>query len=394
MGWQDEETVMQHVPILQLLADYKYDQYQRFGPGKRFIESLALWLNQFDPADRPVAFDLVQSKLVYFSDAELSHLVQHAYPDVIVQERLRLVAEEQDIPSYRVGAIANHPRFRELRLKSLYLGLSDGARTNELRRASNGEIGNEQIWQAYELGDVKAEEMLDELSSSLLDVGPRVEPATSEEFWRTYDTEGKDAADRLLSNLLELLPSEAKARASPPKFNIIWLLDDFSGSGNTYIRFDSKKGQYKGKIKKIYERLYQGDLIDPSHYEVYLLLYVATRQAIDHIEYWAERFTAENGYKPLQVRVLCPIERDVALTDNLSIQLRAILHNPAYYDESASDKHIKVGGTEHARLGFANCALPVVLPHNTPNNSVYILWGPESYTFFGLFPRVSRHREF
>ena len=28
--------------------DYKYDQYQRFGPGRRFIESLALWLNQFE----------------------------------------------------------------------------------------------------------------------------------------------------------------------------------------------------------------------------------------------------------------------------------------------------------------------------------------------------------
>jgi len=38
-------------------------------------------------------------------------------------------------------------------------------------------------------------------------------------------------------------------------------------------------------------------------------------------------------------------------------------------------------------------ALPVVLPAHTPNNSVYILWGPESYQFYGLFPRVSRHRD-
>jgi hypothetical protein len=355
MDWQDEETVSRYVPPLQLLADYKYDQYQRFGPGKRFIESLALWLNQFNPGDRSVALDLVTQRLIYFSDAEFLHLVQTAYPDLIVQERLQLVAAEQAIAAHKVGMIRRHPRFKELQLKSLYLGLSDGARTNELRRASDGEIGNEQIWQAYELGQDKADDMVSELKDVL----------------------GKSGFG-----------------SSEPRFNLIWLLDDFSGSGNTYIRFDSKQGKYKGKLKKVYERLHRGDLVDTSHYEVFLLLYVATRKAIDHIDYWAERFTSEHGYKPLQVRVLCPIENKESLSRTWSPELRAILTNPAYYDERASDKHILVGGTASAQLGFANCALPVVLSHNTPNNSAYILWGPESYRFFGLFPRVSRHREF
>src|SRR5688572_10871102 len=106
MGWTDQEAVLKHVPTLLLLADYKYDHYQRFGPGKRFIESLALWLKQFDPTDRPTALDLVMKRLVYLSGAEFSHLVQTAYPDVIVQERLRLVAEERDIPLHRVTTIA------------------------------------------------------------------------------------------------------------------------------------------------------------------------------------------------------------------------------------------------------------------------------------------------
>ncbi len=109
---------------------------------------------------------------------------------------------------------------------------------------------------------------------------------------------------------------------------------------------------------------------------------------------WAERFTSEQGYKPLQVRVLCTIEDSETLTRNWSPALKSILTNPLYYDPRASDKHIQVGGTADAQLGFAGCALPVVLSHNTPNNSVYILWGPESFRFFGLFPRVSRHREF
>lgn len=355
MGWGHVEAVRRHGPHLQLLGEYKYDYYQQFGPGKRFIESLALWLAQFDPDDRAAALDLVTTKLVYFSDAEFAHLVQTAYPDVIVPERMRLVAEEQGIPEHRVAAIARHERFEELRLKSLYLGLSDGARTNELRRASHGQINNEQIWHAYELGEDKAGDMLRELR--------------------------------------DLLAKEGRSSAKS-RFNLIWLLDDFSGSGNTYIRYDDEARRFKGKLNKVYERLHKGDLVDTSHYEVYLLLYVATRKAIDHIEYWSERFTSEHGYKPLQVRVVCPLERDVALSQDIDPELGRLLLNPKYYDPRSSDKHIAVGGTSSAQLGFAGCALPVVLSHNTPNNSVYILWGPPSSSFVGLFPRVSRHREF
>ncbi len=359
MNWESGDDVSSRVPSLQLLADYKYDHYQRFGPGRRFIESLALWLNQFDPADRNTALNLVLERLVYFSEAELLHLVETAYPDLIVQERLQLVAGEQGVPAFKVGYLRHHPRFKELRLKTLYLGLSDGARTNEIRRSSRGEIGNEQIWQAYELGEDKAIDMAEGLKASL---------------------------------------DESGFSTSKARFNLIWLVDDFSGSGNTYIRFDSKAGKYKGKIKKVYERLNQGDLIDTSHYEVFLLLYIATRKAIDHISYWAERFTSENGYKPLQVRVLCVVEDNEALTRAWTPELKSILTNAAYYDQRGFDKHIAVGGTTDAQLGFAACALPVVLPHNTPNNSVYILWGPETFLsepskFSGLFPRVSRHRE-
>lgn len=355
MEWQDLEAVPQFLPPLQLLADFKYDHYQRFGPGRRFIESLALWLNQFDPADREVALRLVTDRLVFFSDTEFSHLVRTAYPDWITQERIRLVSEEFDIPSFRVHEISRHRRFEQLRLTSLYLGLSDGARTNELRRASDGEIGNEQIWQAYELGEEKAGDMLDDLGESLNKAGFTVQS---------------------------------------PRFNLIWLLDDFSGSGNTYIRYDNKKKAFKGKLPKIYERLHRGDLVDPSHYEVFLMLYTATRQAIDHIEYWSERFTTDKGYKPLQVRVLCPIEPDVSLDGRLDDTTRSLLQNPRYCDSRAADKHFRVGGTETANLGFAGCALPVVLGHNTPNNSIYLLWGPEQFKPHGLFPRVSRHREF
>jgi hypothetical protein len=351
MGWGSDETIA-YVPRLQLLADFKYDQYQRFAPGKRFIESLALWLNQFSAGDRQTALDFVLEELVFFSEEEMTHLVQTAYADHIVYERIRLISEEKDIPPHCIAQVVRHDRFKELRIKSLYLGLSDGARTNDLRRASDGEIGNEQIWQAYEIGEDKSADMKSALAEAL---------------------------------------SKEKFSAAPGKFNLIWLIDDFSGSGNTYIRYED--GRFKGKIKKVYDQLHSSQLVDTSHYEVFLLLYVATRQAIDHIEYWADLFTSERGYKPLRVRVLCTIERSMSLTAQPASNATTLLANKDYGDPSCADKHFRVGGTEDVRFGFAGCALPVVLNHNTPNNSVFILWGPESSHFPGLFPRVSRHRE-
>lgn len=353
MSWKEQEPVLEHVKNLQLLAHYKYDLYQQYSPGQRFIENLALWLERLEPQHRDGALDLVKEKLIFFSDREISHLVENAYPDLIVQERLRLVAEECDIPEYKVGVLSRHKRFEELKIKSIYLGLSDGARTNELRRASNHQINNEQIWQAYELGEYKSDSMLEGLQNEL---------------------------------------KKAGLNSSSAHFNLVWLLDDFSGSGNTYIRYDSEKQQYKGKLTRIYNLLHERQLIEPANYEVFLVLFVATRQAIDHIEYWSERFTSENGFKPLQLRVQCILERDLALKNDLGHSIQTLLSEKTYFDERANDKHMKVGGAD-GRLGFADCALPLVLSHNTPNNSIYLLWGPEDFSYPGLFPRVVRHRD-
>jgi hypothetical protein len=123
MGWEDLETVPQVLPTLQLLADFKYDHYQRFGPGRRFIESLALWLHQFEPSDRHGAA-VGSPDNAWCSSLTPSSRTWCAPPTEtwIVQERMRLVSEEHEIPSFRVHEIARHPRFEQLRLTSLYLG--------------------------------------------------------------------------------------------------------------------------------------------------------------------------------------------------------------------------------------------------------------------------------
>ena len=43
MNWNEEE-VSRERPFLQAMATFKYDEYQQFAPGMKFIESLAMWL--------------------------------------------------------------------------------------------------------------------------------------------------------------------------------------------------------------------------------------------------------------------------------------------------------------------------------------------------------------
>jgi hypothetical protein len=100
MGWDNPTPGMTYLPVLQILADFKYDHYQRFAPGKRFIENLALWLKQFTYQDRSTALNFVLENLIFLSEKEILHLVDTAYPDHIVHERVRMISEEIGTPLY------------------------------------------------------------------------------------------------------------------------------------------------------------------------------------------------------------------------------------------------------------------------------------------------------
>ena len=68
--------------------------------------------------------------------------------------------------------------------------------------------------------------------------------------------------------------------------------------------------------------------------------------------------------------------------------------------QSIRTKHTDVGGVTHLGLGYGGCALPLVLEHNTPNNSVALLWaetdggvrdGASAPAMRPLFRRRQRH---
>jgi len=66
-----------------------------------------------------------------------------------------------------------------------------------------------------------------------------------------------------------------------------------------------------------------------------------------------------------------------------------------YYDKAVESRHTQVGG-DGVRWGFGDCALPLVLEHNTPNNTIALLWAETSggaglHAMRPLFRRRQRH---
>jgi hypothetical protein len=84
------------------MAKYKYDDYQQFYTGMRFIERFALWLNQFEEKDKETALKFIREKLIFISQSEMNLLVSSAFPDVIRDYFIKDVSEEMKIPEYHV----------------------------------------------------------------------------------------------------------------------------------------------------------------------------------------------------------------------------------------------------------------------------------------------------
>lgn len=345
-------------PILQAMAAYKYDGYQQFYPGMRFIESLARWLARFDTADeRAAAYDFVKTRLIFCSAEEMGHLVEMAYPDHVRPLLIRRVAGEIGVNPRRVSLVANSTEFRIRQRECLFLGLSDGARIAEFRRA-NRELNNEQIWQTHEISPPRVSELLGKLA----------------------EHEG-------------VLAGAGRPRADA-RFRTVVLLDDFSASGTSYYRTKSD-GTPGGKIASFHKAITDpaeplSRLVDPSGIEVIVLLYIATDSARDHLIRHLDPLSQSGGIT-YRIEIAQGISDDVRLRPETTGPMSGLIDK--YYDHTVLDEHFEKGGTEDARYGYAAGGLPVVLHHNTPNNSVALLWSYDGKDVVGLFPRVQRHKE-
>lgn len=348
MEWQHEEFA-EKVRSLEALAVYKWDGYDNFRPGVKFFESLAAWLDQFaDRDERETALEFVLERLVFISDAEMAHLVELVYPDYIEPVLLDRVAAETGISRYAVERLVEHPVFPALRRRSLILGASDGARLDRLRRSAPF-LSHEQFLQASE-------------------------PPVS----LVRPMSGK------LSEALEKLGVESSG-----SFGHVFLVDDFSGSGKTLLRWDkdeSDRDVLKGKLIKLRNAITEltKQKLVAQNATVTVILYVASSQALEHLELML--LEADIARWEIRVVQLLPSAIRVTDTDAAMVEL-----SKRYYDQVCTDDH-----KGDVPLGYSGCALPLVLSHNTPNNSICLLWAdtteePESLERRALFPRYERH---
>lgn len=356
MGWK-EDRLLQEQDVLQTLAQYKYDSYEQFEPGVKFVESLAMWLDQFDEVDRESAYRFVRDRLVFISAAEMGHLVRLAYPDVVRPIVRYAAASVLGCSPFALRRIEASGEFRMLLRKSLFLGLSDGARIDLFRRSSD-HLDNEQVHSAYEISDEK---------------------------------------------LLEMKQDLAGALASPPghsasAFRFLFLLDDFAGTGTTMLR-RKMDGTWRGRLKKVSDRLRDAarlSVFERSSLDVHVCLYAATRQAIEYMRSQLPEFERDSSVWETgrcQVHCIQELVPGVAVEEGSDPSLDALLAK--YYSEHLEDRESYKVGAAGIRYGYGRCGLPLVIHHNTPNNSLFVLWkvGNDSHAFTPLFPRFERHRQ-
>ena len=66
MNWDDIETT-ERLKEIDLMADIKYDSYDQFMPGIKFVGNFYLWLSQFKEEERQLMYDFVKKYIIYIN---------------------------------------------------------------------------------------------------------------------------------------------------------------------------------------------------------------------------------------------------------------------------------------------------------------------------------------
>lgn len=368
MQWPDDRA-RREFNWLKLMARLKYDGYRDFQAGMRFIESLATWLQQFrESKEREIAYDFVRRTLVYIGPSEIQRLVEQFYPRTVRDRLVLMVATECNIQPYRVLADPDAQAVeKRLRRQTLFMGLSEGAHIDTLRRTNSGLLSNEQFVQGTQVDTEKWKDLLNHLRKDL------------------------DVQDA--------------------RFRLVYLIDDFAGTGTSLLRCDKEKTEWTGKLLRFKDSVKDAnaelgdDKLFEDDWELCVHHYVASRAAADAIkerleeatasgvfhEDWAQSMQASFG---MVLPLALPINATPGRHDDF-VKLTQI-----YYDPIIRTKHTDIGGVTHLGLGYGGCALPLVLEHNTPNNAVALLWaetdggdreGTPAPAMRPLFRRRHRH---
>jgi hypothetical protein len=366
MQWDDERS-RQEFRWLRLMARLKYDGYRDFQAGMRFIESLITWLQQFKANERETAYAFVRSSIVYVGPSEMQKLVEQFYPRTVWERLVATVAAERKLAPYRVLADADAlSAVNRLRRQTVVMGLSDGARIDIIRHRNVGLLTNEQLVIATQVDGDKWHDLLGNLRKNL---------------------------------------SDAKA-----KFRLVYLVDDFAGTGTSFLRYSDEKEKWTGKLMRFHASIAAapeamgGESPFADGWGLCVHHYAASAAAAKDI---ADRYGL--AQKALAGAIWAAnvhfsfgvvLPRDLPIGSVPQRDDAFVALTKQYYDPILRTEHTDVGGAHHLGLGYGGCALPLVLDHNTPNNSVALLWaetdggdrdGTKAPAMRPLFRRRQRH---
>lgn len=339
MHWSDDRA-RQEFDWLKLMARLKYDGYRDFQAGMRFIETLATWLQQFDQEYRETAYAFVRRTLVYIGSNEMQRLVEQFYPRTVHPNLVRTVATQYGIRMYRVLADpAARAATDRLRRQTLFMSLSDGARIDTIRHTNSGLLANDQLVASTQVDPEKWADMLHHLRKDLED---------------------------------------PKAR-----FRLVYLIDDFAGTGTSLLRRDQRTSTWRGKLCRFRDsvqqasdafpndRLFQQDWDLCIHH--YVLSALARKGIDDRLHQSADAFP-QDWARAMHSSFGMMLPEDLPIDTVDGRHEDFIKLTRAYYDPIIRTPHTDVGGVDHLGLGYGGCALPLVLEHNTPNNAIALLW--------------------
>ena len=352
MKW-DMDRARHEFAWLRLMSRLKYDDYRGFLVGVRFVECLADWLQQFAPEEREIAYNFVRRNLVYIGGTEIQHLIELVYPEIVQRRLLSAVAAHLQMPTYLVWSQPEATTtYERLLRKTLFLGLSDGARMDAFRRANTGIVSNEQVVVALQINQSKWDDLLGKLRQDLQDPSVR--------------------------------------------FSFVFLLDDFVASGTTLLR--EKGGIWDGRLPRFWNDIQ--DVIT-SHFEddwvLHVHHYIATYRASDSVKERHEEIRRAKGpnqwFQKVEFSFGTIFPKDLPIDEQYPSDFIRLAEQ--YYDPTIQTRHTDLGG-DSVHLGFGDCALPLILEHNTPNNSVALLWADTEgikghHVMRPLFRRRQRH---
>lgn len=362
MGWTDERS-REEFDWLRLMARLKYDDYREFLAGVRFFESLANWLQQFQSEERETAYQFVRKKLVYIGPAEIRRLAERFYHHEVEERLLKAVSRKSGIPKYRVWVDpASRAEFDRQKRKTLFMALSDGARIDAIRRANVDNLGNEQFVGVTQVDTEKWEDLLKELRKDLSD--------------------------------------------EHAQFSTVYLIDDFMGTGTSLLRYDRERDDWKGKLMRFLysiEKMKDMPCLEDD-WTLCVHYYIAGHEAVERVKEREatvrDRYGKDGWFNSVEFSFGMVFRPDFRIQADETGNRDFIALAKKYYNPSIEDRHTKVGGVSNIALGYADCGFPLVLEHNTPNNSIALLWAEaepckRNGTFYNgmrpLFRRRPRH---